>query len=651
MPQESEQPKLTRVRPPRVQITYDLEMGGGIENKELPFVVGVLADLSGYRDVPVPPLKDRRRRFVEIDRDSFNDVMKGMRPKLRFAANNTSSIDDSTILVELNFESMDDLHPEAVARQVPLLREGLLEVRERLVGLRSILNQKGAALLEAILHDQPTMESLRGELARGALSTCEVVRKVVEDGRMGLSQYERERDLAKQWVAGFIQQVITEGLPIQNDKNIMVIVEWYLAQIDERLSRQLNEIMHHSAFQALEAAWRGLHYLVAQTETSATLKIRVLNVRKDDLWKDLTYAAEFDRSGLYSYVYTDEYETFGGSPYGLLVGSYEFTRSANDIELLKLLSDIAAAAHAPFLSAAAPELFNLDSFTELSSPRDLSKKFDSLDYRHWKQFRDSDDSRYVGLVLPRILLRLPYGPNTVPVEGFNFIEDVDGCNHSKYLWGNAAYAMALRVTDAFAKYRWPAAIQGVEGGGRVDDLPLHKFQSDDGEVVLKCPTEIVITDRRERELSKLGFLPLVHCKGTNYAAFFGTQTCQKPKKYDKEEANANVQLSVQLQYVLAVSRFAHYLKVIMRDKIGSFLSRKECEELLNRWISNYVIGAESTEVNVNTYYPLREARIEVAEVPGRPGRYYAVAFLRPQFQLDELTVALRVVAGLPAPTN
>jgi type VI secretion system protein ImpC len=315
---------------------------------------------------------------------------------------------------------------------------------------------------------------------------------------------------------------------------------------------------------------------------------------------------------------------------------------------LEQVSHVAAGAHAPFIAAAAPGLLNLDSYTDLTLPRDLAKIFDTVEYAKWKSFRESEDSRYVGLTLPRTLARLPYGPETVPVESFNFKEEVDGKDHSKYLWSNAAYAFGARLTDAFAKHGWCAAIRGVEGGGLVEGLPTHTFMTDEGEVALKCPTEIAITDRREKELSDLGLIPLVHCKGTDYAAFFGAQSAQKAKKYDTDAANANARLSTQLQYMMAVSRFAHYLKSMMRDKIGSFMSRSDCERFLNRWIMNYVTEDDNASATTKAQYPLREARVEVAEVPGKPGVYRAIAFLRPHFQLDELTVSLRLVAELPA---
>jgi type VI secretion system protein ImpC len=329
------------------------------------------------------------------------------------------------------------------------------------------------------------------------------------------------------------------------------------------------------------------------------------------------------------------------------MGDYEFTKSPEDIELLEKISNVASAAHAPFLTAAAPELFNMESFTNLDAPRDIAKIFDTTEYAKWKSFRQSEDSRYVALCLPHILMRLPYGKDNVQVDGFNYEENVDGTDHTKYLWGNAAWALGSRLTQSFAQYSWCASIRGVEGGGLVEGLPTHNFRTDEGDIALKCPTEVQISDRREKELADQGFAPLVHCKGTDYAAFFSVQSCQKPKLYDKEAANANARLSAQIPYILAVSRFAHYLKAMMRDKIGSFMSRSDCERFLNQWITNYVTPDDNASPSVKASHPLRDASIEVSEVPGKPGVYRAVAFLKPHFQLDELSVSLRLVAELP----
>jgi type VI secretion system protein ImpC len=377
------------------------------------------------------------------------------------------------------------------------------------------------------------------------------------------------------------------------------------------------------------------------------LKIRVLNASKKELLKDLQRSAEFDQSETFKKVYSEEFGTFGGEPLGAIIGDFEIGRHPEDIEFLERMSQVAAAAHAPFLTAAAPELLNLDSFTQVGDARDIGKIFDSNLYAKWRSFRESEDSRYVGLSLPHILMRLPYGKDTKPVDQFDYEERVDGRDHSKYLWGNAAYALGARLTAAFAKYGWCAAIRGVEGGGLVEGLPTHTFSTDEGDVALKCPTEVAITERRDKELSDQGFIPLVHCKGRDYAAFFAVQSANKPKKYDKPEANANARLSSQLPYIMAVSRFAHYLKVIMRDKIGAFMSRADCEVFLNKWIMQYVTEDDTATQSVKAQFPLRNAKVEVVDVPGKPGVYRAIAFLRPHFQLDELTVSLRLVADLP----
>jgi type VI secretion system protein ImpC len=470
-----------------------------------------------------------------------------------------------------------------------------------------------------------------------------LLEKIFVEGR--LAPTPEERDTAREWVGAFVDQVLTKEMRISSDTEAMLNAR--IAAIDQALSLQLNEIMHHEKFQKLEASWRGLKYFVFQTETSTMLKIKVLNISKGDLLKDLRKATEFDQSAIFKKVHDEGYGVLGGDPYAMLVGDYEFTRHPDDLEVLEKMSNVAAAAHAPFISAASPKLFNWESFTDLASPRDLANIFDNDNYIRWKSFRESDDSRYVGLCLPHILMRLPYGKETAPVEAFDFEEDVNGREHNKYLWGNAGFALAARVTDAFARYEWCAAIRGVEGGGLVEGLPLHAFTSEDGDPTKKIPTEIAIPDRRENEFSRLGFIPLCYYQNTDTAAFIGTQSTQKPAVYLSDDANANANLSARLQYIFAVSRFAHYLKAMMRDKVGSFMSRQQCEIFLNQWIANYVLLDDLANQEQKAKYPLRDARIEVTEVAGKPGAYNAVAYLRPHFQLEELNVSLRLVAKLP----
>ena len=471
--------------------------------------------------------------------------------------------------------------------------------------------------------------------------------QIVEQGKVGTDVATRER--GKSLVKEFINQVLEGQVTISKDTEAMINSR--IAQIDHLVSIQLNEILHQPQFQKLEGSWRGLKYLLSQSETSPMLKIRVMNVSKKDLLRDLQRAPEFDQSALFKKIYEEEFGVFGGDPFAAIVGDYEFGKHPEDLELLEKVSNVAGAAHAPFLTAASAQLMNMESFTQLDQPRDIAKIFDTTEYAKWKSFRQSDDSRYVGLCVPHVLMRLPYGRDTAPVDAFNYEEGVDGTDHSKYLWGNAAYAMGARLTNAFAQYGWCAAIRGVEGGGLVEGLPAHTFRTDEGDVALKCPTEIAITDRREKELADQGLIPLVHCKGTDKAAFFSVQSANKAKLYDSDAANANARLSSQLPYIMATCRFAHYLKAMMRDKIGSFTTRDEIQKFLNRWISQYVTVDDSATQSVKAKYPLREARVDVEEVKGKPGVYRAVAFLRPHFQLDELTVSLRLVASLPQPAS
>ncbi len=451
-------------------------------------------------------------------------------------------------------------------------------------------------------------EQAAGAQAAGAKAAeGNLLDQIVEEGRFGRETSSRER--GKDMVKEFISQVVAGEMTLSRDADATINAR--IAQIDHLISLQLNEVLHHPTFQKLEASWRGVKYLLDQSETSSQLKIRVLNVSKKEILRDLQRAAEFDQSTMFKKVYEEEFGVFGGEPFGALIGDYEFSRHPEDIELLEKISQVSAGAHAPFLTAASAELMNLESFTQLGEPRDIGKIFDSTEFAKWKSFRASDDSKYVGLALPHILMRLPYGKDTKPVDEFGYEENVDGSDHSKYLWGNAAYALGARLTNAFAKYGWCAAIRGVEGGGLVEGLPAHTFHTDEG------------------------------------AAFFSVQSSNKPKKYDKAEANANARLSSQLPYMMAISRFAHYLKSIMRDKIGGFMSRIECEAFLNKWIMQYVTEDDQASAATKAQYPLRNAKVEVTEIAGKPGAYRAIAFLRPHFQLDELTVSLRLVADLP----
>jgi type VI secretion system protein ImpC len=463
---------------------------------------------------------------------------------------------------------------------------------------------------------------------------------------------QTEPDRAQDLVKTLVEQALSGTVVF--DKNLGRTFDRAIAAIDQKLSAQLNAIMHDPRFLKLEGSWRGLHHLVMSSETGTSLKIRVLNASKRDLNRDLGRAVEFDQSQLFKKIYENEFGTPGGEPYGALIGDYEWNNHPDDIETLRLISNVAAAAFAPFISAAGAGMFGFQDWTELSKPRDLAKIFDTVEYSKWRSFRDSEDSRFVSLVMPRVIARLPYGAETKPIDQFAYEEapsDASGAArpmaHNEYCWMNAAYVMGARLTDAFARSGFCVAIRGAEGGGKVENLPSHVFTSDDGDLDAKCPTEIGITDRREFELSNLGFLPLCHYKNTDYAVFFGAQSVQKPKKYDRPEATSNAAISARLPYIMASSRFGHYLKVMARDKVGSFMEASDVERWLNRWIVNYVNGNEKAGQELKARYPLREARVEVREIPGKPGSYNAIAYLRPWLQMEELTTSLRMVASIP----
>lgn len=470
--------------------------------------------------------------------------------------------------------------------------------------------------------------------------------RIIQQGHMAVEPSQGA--YARQLIGQLASQILDEGMRTAPDKTIVAMINERVADIDRLLTDQLNAIMHAPEFQALEAAWTGLHHMVHGTETSTTLKLRLLNVSKKDLAKDLETAVDHDMSQLFKKIYEEEYGTFGGAPFSLLIGDYAFGRHPQDVALLQRISRVAAAAHAPFIASAAPSLFDLKSYTDLGVTRDLSRLFESVELAAWRSFRETEDSRYVALVLPSYAARLPYGKASCPIESFGFEEDVDGTDHGKYLWANSAYQLGLRITGAFAKHAWATAIRGVEGGGKVDGLVAHTYRTGEGDVALKCPTEVTITDRREKELSDLGFIAIVNAKGSGEATFFGSQTANKPAVYNTDAANANSQLSARLPYVLAASRFAHYIKVMMRDKVGSFQTREDVESYLNNWIADYVLLNPSASHDQKASYPLSQARVDVTDVPGRPGAYRATCFIKPHFQMEELSASIRLVADLPA---
>lgn len=884
MSDNSVQKWLERNRPPRVRITYEVHTGGAIEKRELPFIVGVFADLSGDGAAQLPKFKDRQ--MLPIDRDSFDDVLRGQKPSmlLKSVPRSVPNLKGEApqpgpdgVLPPLSgslvFGRLDDFSPVPVIRSIPVLNR-LYCIRGHLRALqaRAETNTELSEALDALM--QPSAQAQRQALmvlarpqaatpekaaevklalatlaatlaaapddsARAKLATDWGVKaKTVPDRknpstqvdddagtvavlRTGLGFYsvrpeelpaakallrklvatdaaklpeaeppvkaaaaalgltaknldslvkllnpvvatldaptlvlatdaddktkakfaadqaklewallatavvgsvaqpeeespsvafqsgpsEREQleaahDAANRYFATnlllnlradakapplvwpqleALNELITLALPsdapaherqqmlsaigqfalqvlmpLAGDRidlkalRAATAIDVCVSRIDVALSAQLSAVMQSSAFRALEATWRGLHYLVSRAETGALLKLRVFNASWLELLDDMERAVEQDQSHVFKTIYEAEYGTLGGDPYSMLVGGYELGRAPQDIEFLQKIAAVAAAAHAPFITAAAPSLFGLTSFGDLARPRDLEKIFEGVDLAGWREFRSSEDSRYVSMVLPHALLRLPYGQDTWPVPGLGFEEDVGTADRARFLWGNAAYLLAERITHAFSLYGWTAAIRGVEGGGLIEGLPLYTYEVGDGTRNLFCPTEVAITDRREKELNDLGFISLCHSKGKGQAAFFGGQTTNLPKKYITDEANANARLSSLLPYMLSASRFAHYIKVIMRDKVGSFLTRSNVESFLNTWITQYVLLDENAMQEAKAAFPLSQANVVVTDVPGDVRAYHAVVFLRPHFQLEELTTSIRLVAKVPA---
>ena len=474
-----------------------------------------------------------------------------------------------------------------------------------------------------------------------------------EFGSLLQKEFKPKTDQAREAVEAAVQtlaqQALGSAITLSNDA--YQTVQAIIAEIDRKLSEQINRIIHHDDYQKLEGAWRGLHHLVTNTEVDEMLKIRVMNISKKELHRNMRRfkGVGWDQSPVFKKVYEEEYGQFGGEPFGAIVGDYHFDQSPPDVELLGEMAKIAASAHAPFITGASANLMQMESWQELANPRDLTKIFGTPEYAGWRSLRDSDDSKYLGLCMPRFLARTPYGAKTNPVEDFDFEEDVAGADHTRYAWANAAYAMATNINRSYKLYGWGSRIRGIESGGAVENLPLHTFPSDDGGVDQKCPTEIAISDRREAELSKAGLLSLIHRKNSDFAAFIGAQSLHKPAEYDDPDASANANLAARLPYLFACNRFAHYLKCIVRDKVGSFKERDEMQRWLNKWIMNYVDGdpANSSETT-KAQKPLAAAEVIVEEVEGNPVYYTSKFFLRPHYQLEGLTVSLRLVSKLPS---
>lgn len=631
----SVQHSLLRTRPPRVKITYDVEVGNAELKKELPFVAGILADLAGENQENLVSLKDRK--FIEIDKDNFDSVLASISPKVTIGLKK----DDKIQKFQLNFNSFEEFEPGKIARQLPELNE-LLNTRYSLVDLVAKLdgNEVLAKKINEIIEKADERNALKNDIGNEQhpyiKTLLEAANLIKEDSNL---------DFLINLFSGLSKALENEELIKVKDEYSYIIN--LIAKIDKALSSNMDQILHDENFKKLEASWLGLHHFVFNTETSSRLKLKILPISKTELNEDLVKAIEFDQSELFKKVYENEYGTFGGVPFSCLVGDFSFGRSNFDITLLRNISKLAASAHAPFLGGTNPNFFGIDSFAKLSNPRDLEKVFESSELAAWNSFREEEDSKYINLVLPRVMMRLPYSKIDNPCKEFGYDEIVNGENDNDFCWGNPCYSLAEKITEAFALYSWTAAIRGVEGGGKVTNLPTYTYKTPSSDVLLKCPCQISITDRREKELSDLGFISLCHSKGSDYSVFFGSQSVQKAKKYSTASATANASISARLPYLLNASRFAHYVKMIMRDKIGSFLSAKEVETYLQNWIAEYVLLSDEGSQTTKAQYPLREAKITVIDSPEEPGSYKAIMFLKPHFQMEDLTVSMRLVTNLP----
>lgn len=619
---------------PSVRITYAVMNYDRTQERELPFVIGVMANLSGHVDAPLPS-----REFVEINRYNFDRVMQRMRPRLDLDVVNTLSPNAGRMRIELRFNSLSDFEPQSVASQIEPLQQ-FLDVRTQLTALLTtvaINDRLAEPLWEIIKNSDPQQQTkactIDDETKRGLVTAANtadgvsLLDHVIDEATIGRDDGEKEH--VRQYISTLMNEVTAGTLLITKDLEATIVTR--IAEIDRLLSSQLNIVMHAKEFKQLEASWRGLDYLVRHTAYISRLIIRVLHVRKDELSQDLDQVVS-NQSTVFKLIYEKEYATIGGTPYGALIGDYEFGPNPSDIESLEKLSHVAARSHAPFIAAASPSMLNVERFADLPSSHDLIQIFRTPDYARWRSFRESDDAGYVALTVPHVVMRRPYRPDATRIHFNESITD-----DSDYLWGNAAYALGTCLTNAFEKYGWCAAIHGMEGG-RLEWL-------DKGETGLSCPTDVAITAHHEIQLAALGFIPLLHRKDTGGTVFFSMQTCQRPKEYESRVATENAHLSTQLRYVLIASRFAHYIRLIIAERVGAFQSWAESERLLQAWIDRYVSSDDTATFDATAQYPLAEAKIQVVEASGKPGLRQAILFLRPHFQLDA-PATLRLVVDL-----
>jgi type VI secretion system protein ImpC len=660
MARSSSQKFISRVRAPRVCITYEVETFGASKEFQLPFVIGVLADLVGKPSTPQPGLESRR--MTPIDVDNFDARMQELKPRAAFSTADTLR-GEGEMLVDLTFERMDDFMPASIARKIPDL-DKLLQARTQLVNLAAYMDGKTGAesLVSSLLSDTHlqgegiSATHLQGEGTRTqqpAPEACALSSQPPADlSSLLQKQFKPKTDLALAQVRTALQTLLAQArsVDISAGQEPAAIIAAIVAGIDRRLTRQINLILHHPDFQQLESAWRGLLYLVTTVESNETLKIRFMSLSKVELGKVIARyrGPAWDQSPLFKKIYEEEYGQLGGEPYGCLIGDYEFSQSPPDIEILTGMAEIAAAAHAPFLAGASPALMQIRRWQDISMPRDISSLFSAPEYARWRLLRESEDSRYLTLTLPRFLARVPYGEKTDPVEDFAFEEEASGTDPSGFVWLNSAYALGANIARAFTLYGWMARIRGTESGGVVEYLPTQQFPAEDGSIGAS-PTEISISDRWEAELTRSGLTPLLYSKTTGSAVFFGAQSMHRAPEYDDPDVTAAAALAARLPYLLACCRFVHYIKSMARARVGAFMEREAMERWLNDWIAAYVDPDPTTSSAENkARRPLADAQIVLEPIEGNMANYRGKIYLRPSYQLEGLPISLRFVTKLPS---
>jgi len=666
-------------RRPRIQIEYDVEIGGAIRKTELPWVTGVMADLSGDNAGILKDIQDRS--FADVDEENFDAYLKSQTPRVNIAVENLIS-GEGSIDVDITFEKLLDFTPDNLVRKVGAkieeiklsrVKEGRnefyhisqsgpmsLQLGESCDSLDKLASADYVGMkigenthnleIDLIPNLKDSSTSVLRIVRKGCLAKLLDARNQLRDLLINVDDKAiNSRDIDKILTESPIVEQIANGIesiPTDCPEDIRNQIEQIIAKMECRLESQMNLIIHHEKFQKLEGSWRGLHYMVAATETSDMLKIRVINVSKTELHRAFKgkSVVGWEQTVIFKKIYEEEYGTPGGRPFGVLIGDYEFGPSGLDVQVLRGMSKVASTAHAPFIASASAELLDLQSWKELNDSRDLRKAIDTIYHIAWNSLREDEDSRYIGLAMPRFLSRVPYGEKTNPIETFCFEEDVEANDHTKYCWANAAYAFGTNINRSFYENGWTTQIRGLESGGIVENLPCHVFPADDGGLDAKCPTEIAITDRREKELADIGLIPLSHYKNTDYCCFFGAQSLKRASQYLDAEATHNEALFCRMPYLFAICRIAHYIKCMVRDKVGSFMEASDMQVWLNKWIASYVI--DDGDEMAKAHKPLRYARIEVTNIEGNPGLYRAILYLQPHFQLEGLTAPLRLVTTL-----